>query len=244
MLQELIKLGFSPAEAKVYLVILEEKEVSAGVVIKKTGIHRMTVYETLRSLVKKGNIGQVKRKGKLVFRILDPVIILDEVKEKYELAKTLAGQLQKEYQKLKETQVVQVVEGVAMLKKTREDVVKSLKKGEWFYVLGSGGKEFYTSMGKDFLKAEKKRAKLGIKRKYIAYESERRFVENYEKNNPLSEVRYLKEEFLSPTATIMGGDRINVQILGSELIIVVIINKKITEAYRRYFDVLWEISLL
>lgn len=242
MLQELVKLGFSPVEAKVYLVILEEKEVSAGVVIKKTGIHRMTVYETLRNLVKKGTIGQVKRKGKLVFKIMDPEVILDEVKEKYDLAKSLAGELQKEYQKLKDTQVVEVVEGEPMIKKKREEVISSLKKDEWFYVLGSGGEGFYTSMGKEFQKAEKKRAKLGIKRKYIAYESERRFVEKYEKNNPLSEVRYLREEFLSPTSTIMGGDRISIYILGQEIIIVVIINKKITEAYRRYFDVLWKIA--
>lgn len=68
-------------------------------------------------------------------------------------------------------------------------------------------------------------------------------IEKYEKDNPLSQAKFLPEEFKSPTATIMGRDRINIQILGGqEIIIIVIVNQKITNGYRKYFDVLWKIA--
>lgn len=49
--KQLQKLGFSDNEAKVYLALLEIGFTTTGAVIKKTGLHRNIVYETLDKLV-------------------------------------------------------------------------------------------------------------------------------------------------------------------------------------------------
>jgi sugar-specific transcriptional regulator TrmB len=53
-LEILEKFGITPTEAKVYTSIFGLKNIPIGYIIKKTGLHRGTIYNSLNNLIRKG----------------------------------------------------------------------------------------------------------------------------------------------------------------------------------------------
>lgn len=68
LVENLVKIGLTEKEAKMYLALLELGEASVQDISKKSGIRRTTVYDILESLKQKGFIGlSVQKKRKLYF---------------------------------------------------------------------------------------------------------------------------------------------------------------------------------
>ena len=61
------ELGLSPAEAKVYLTLVETGSTLAGPIIKKTGLHRGTTYQILQRLKEKGLVSAIVKGKKQYF---------------------------------------------------------------------------------------------------------------------------------------------------------------------------------
>ena len=59
MEKNLMRLGLTENEAKVYLALLEIGSTSAGEIIKKTKLHRNIVYDNLEKLIEKGLVSFV-----------------------------------------------------------------------------------------------------------------------------------------------------------------------------------------
>ncbi len=76
IITELIHLGFSPNEAKVYLAALELSVSPAQRIGDKAGANRATTYAVLKSLIKKGLITSVNVDGTQHFRAEAPQSIL------------------------------------------------------------------------------------------------------------------------------------------------------------------------
>ena len=71
-------LGFTYAEAKVYLLLLELGSVKVGRIIEKSGLQSSTIHNTLNSLTDKGYITHVL-KGKIkIYQAVDPKNVLKE----------------------------------------------------------------------------------------------------------------------------------------------------------------------
>ena len=51
---QLEKIGLSPNEAKCYLTLLKEGSASANEISRRSGIHRVSVYDAFRGLREKG----------------------------------------------------------------------------------------------------------------------------------------------------------------------------------------------
>lgn len=80
MFEKLLKLGFSPKEAKVYLALLEFGPRPASAIAKKTGYPKATVLFLFDNLVKKGYIKRSQR-GRIFSFYADPED-LDKEKKK------------------------------------------------------------------------------------------------------------------------------------------------------------------
>jgi len=52
--ENLRKAGLTENESKTYLALLETGPSQAGVITRKTGLHRRVIYDTLEMLIKKG----------------------------------------------------------------------------------------------------------------------------------------------------------------------------------------------
>lgn len=75
-------IGLTEKEAKVYLASLESGAGSVSYIARRAGINRVTAYDVLEKLMKKGMVNSVMRKGTRLYGATDPHIIASEAKRK------------------------------------------------------------------------------------------------------------------------------------------------------------------
>jgi sugar-specific transcriptional regulator TrmB len=93
MIQQLIKLGFSEGEAKVYTATLELGETSAARIAGKAKIERTTVYGFIESLKKRGYLTVSMRGKKTVYSANNPKRLKSEQEEKSKLIESVLPEL-------------------------------------------------------------------------------------------------------------------------------------------------------
>ncbi len=93
MLTELLKLGLSDEEAKVYLAVLEINGGPVSNIARKAGVNRVSCYHTLENLLEKRLLSQYNRNGVRCFAPEPPEQVLQIAEEKVNIAKSLLPQL-------------------------------------------------------------------------------------------------------------------------------------------------------
>lgn len=238
---QLTRLGFSEHEAKIYLVLLELGLSSTGPIIKKTGLHRNIVYETLNKLVSKKLAGESNQRGVKHFKVLNPERILSDTENKFNIAKGLLPQLLN----LKQKEKVEVVvyEGLSGFQTALKNAVDYIKPGHPNLVMGAGGKRFYQAMGDDIKYYDNTRVKKRIVSKMIAVESQRKeFAGPKTSRRLLMEFRYLPDDLLNPSGTVIFDNRVLLQIYSDTPMVIEINSKEVAKSYRNYFNLLWKIA--
>ncbi|MBS1493408.1 MAG: hypothetical protein JST55_07855 [Bacteroidetes bacterium] len=81
MTENLLKLGFTEKEAKVFLVLLRGDLMAASDVAKEANIRRTDVYDILNQFVKLGYINEIDTNRITMFQMIDPRIIGDKVQD-------------------------------------------------------------------------------------------------------------------------------------------------------------------
>lgn len=79
MTENLLKLGFTEKEAKVFLVLLRGDLMAASDVAKEANIRRTDVYDILNNFTKAGYINEVDTNRITMFQMIDPRVIGDKV---------------------------------------------------------------------------------------------------------------------------------------------------------------------
>lgn len=90
---DLLHLGFSKAESAVYLAILELGGASVSAIAKRAKVNRVTTYNTLSNLVKKGFITSSKSRNVQFYLAESPSILLSKLEEKYHIAEKVLPEL-------------------------------------------------------------------------------------------------------------------------------------------------------
>jgi sugar-specific transcriptional regulator TrmB len=93
MIDQLIKLGFSEGEAKVYAAALELGETTVARISEKAQIERTTVYGFIDSLKRRGYLTLAKRGKKTVYAANNPKRLRVELDEKEKLVEAVLPQL-------------------------------------------------------------------------------------------------------------------------------------------------------
>lgn len=222
-------LGFSPNEIKVYLTLNDHGSIKAGKVARLAKIDRSSCYNALKTLTEKGLasyviIGKVKW-----FQATGPKRLLDYVKEQEEDVKSILDELQKRHKAAKIEGQVRLFKGIKGVKTIFLDIIRTGKDN---FVFGSEG-QFSTKM-KDFApQFERLKKENKIKTKMVLRKGRK------EIHSKTSEYRFLEVEE-SPAVTNIYGDKIAIIIWTDEPEGIIIENKAAAQAYKSYFDVLWE----
>ncbi len=93
MLSELLKIGLSQEEAKVYIACLEVNGGPASVIAKKAGVHRVSCYHTLENLLKKKLLSQYNKNGVKYFAPEPPEQLQKLLEEQMNIVKGLLPEL-------------------------------------------------------------------------------------------------------------------------------------------------------
>lgn len=93
MLTELLKLGLSPEEAKVYLATLEINGGAVSSIARKAKVHRVSCYHTLEKLLARRLLSQYNKNGVKCFAPEPPEQVVRLAEEQVNVAKTVLPEL-------------------------------------------------------------------------------------------------------------------------------------------------------
>jgi len=238
---QLENIGFNKNESSVFLALLELGLSSSGPIIKKTGLHRNIVYETLNKLITKKIVAESDQRGVKHFKVLNINKILSEKEKEYNLAKEIVLKLE-EIKKRENIEII-VYEGEEGFQTALINAVNYIKERHSNLVMGAGGENFYKAMGDAIKTYDKIRKKKNIFSKMIGYEYQRNeHKKSLTTNRPLVEFRYLPNNLFNPSGTVIFDDKILLQIYSSPPAVVEIKSKEVSESYKNYFNLLWEIA--
>lgn len=236
--------SLSGREAKIYLKLLSLGEVSSGRLIKETKMYKADIYEVIQKLVEKGLASHLKKGGKLFYKPADPKRLLDiiedqkaELEEKKSRISSVLGELENRYSAKKIEREVSVLEGIGGLKTI---LIDSEKEGKPIYLLGADIR-FAEIMAHRLPQWEQKRAKHGIELYGVWIDKPE--IRETNKHRLNINAKYISEERMSSLATWAScGDVVAVFVFEENPLIIKIRSMEISEAFRKYFDLMWKIA--
>ena len=238
MKAQLEKLGLSDHEAEVYLALLPLGTSLVGPLIKKTGLHRYVVYETLRKLQDRSLVTQTTKSGRKYFTAADPALLEQEAARSARLAQELVPKLKEMASQA--PQKITLYEGTKGFADAYFRIVEELPKGSTFCVTGALYQEWEDAMGEYGPKYRKAAAKKDIGAKLLAWQQDAKALAATPNYDQRLEVRALPESFLSPSNISLWGDHTYICIFGSPPLIIDIENKAVTQGFLKQFETLWK----
>ncbi len=232
-LEALKTVGLTNSEAKIYLVLLDLGPSLAGMVARRSGIHRRTVYDILDRLVEKGLVGYMRKNNRNYYETTDPLRLMELVKEKEDEITNVLPELELMHKQSKEKQETNFYKGTEGIRTIFEDQIKEGKE-----ILVFGESNLAKNTLKYYLpKYNKKRTEKKIKLKILFDESQRKDVQDI----PLADIRYLKAH-VSLSSTNVYGDKVAIILWSDNPLGILIKQREIADSYRNYFKMLWDVA--
>src|SRR3989338_5753927 len=167
--EALIEAGLTKNEAKVYLALLKIGSASASEITRKSGVHRVNVYDVVHRLIEKGLISMVTRSNKNYYTASNPEELLKMIDNKKEIVQQSIPELLADYKNAPEKQDVHYFKGP-------DGVITAyymmLEQKKPIYVIGSSGNT-RTFLKHRHIQWDRERYKLKIPIRMLCYESVR-----------------------------------------------------------------------
>ena len=238
MKQQLKQLGLTNNETKVYLALLKLGSTNAGNIIKKTKLHRNIVYDNLDKLIEKGLTSFVIIKNIKHFEITSSNLLKEYIKKQKEEIinkERIVNKILPEINKIRNTERKQeatIFKGKKGLKTIFEEITQT--KSE-ILVFGTGW-GMKGVMGSYYTKWHLKLRRNKIKARILLPENKRDlFLKPFIG-------RYLPKQNIIPSTIAVYENKVLNIIWEEDPMAILIINKKVSESYKSYFEMLWKIS--
>ena len=228
------ELGFTQAEAKVYLNLLKLGPVKVGLVIEKSGLQSSTIHNTLHSLIDKGFVSYVL-KGKIkVYQGVEPKLILKQYREKEQRFAEVLPKLELMEKYAKEKQSVEMFEGMKGITTMYNELIEDAKPGDDFYFFATDVTGSSEDIQKFYTKYDVKRKAKKLNVKGLARES----LKSLFIDRGFLKMKYVP--FPVPTNIGICNDKMVLINWGERPSGILIRSKQITESQVAFFNELWE----
>jgi DNA-binding MarR family transcriptional regulator len=239
--------GITTTESKVYLEVAKLNETEIGAIIKKTGLHRGSVYNAVEGLIKKGFVSFIDREGHRFYFISGKKIfdtILSEKQKNIDGTKEKLNSLFDELlsnRDLNKKQEVEVFYGVSAFKNLFLEMFDECKKNDFEYLFQGRGGEMQDTTGESFYKdSQKLKRSMKIRCRILLDKSTAKHNFNkYISGN----LRYISSDIKSPVNFWIYGDTTLIVIFGATpLVSIKIKSKLLSDGFRSYFEKLWSMA--
>lgn len=231
-------LGFNKKEAKVYLASLKLGQAPASEIAREVALNRVTTYEVLKRLVRRG-FASVTEQGHIkYFSVLEP----DKLFQHF---KTNMDELQKHMKKLLSlTQGKGVQPKVSFFEGAEglRDVYRDFHSYRDCEVLSfTNCKALYEGVGKNFLyQTYKNRKALGVAVKSLCPDNPEDAAEQRQDAKASRRIKlFPHEKYRIPNEVIVYADKVALMSF-TDKISVVIENKEIAESLRTIWHMVWD----
>lgn len=243
LIEALRKFGLAEKEAKVYLSLLGVGEALASEIGAKTNIARQLVYDLFERLIKLGLVSFVIKNNKKYFKASPPEQLISILKEKEKaiddaMPKLIEIQAIEEHKKPK----IEVYEGIEGMKTILNDILRTEKKELIVYGSSKSSFEVIPIFMENWHNRRIKQ-KLKVRIIYNKTEEIKKRLEEFKQTLKLMEVKFLPVEALTPTATLIYGNKIALTVwLKDEPYATLIESKELKDVYKEYFERMWGIA--
>ena len=165
-LKSLLKqLGLGSKEATVFIALSRLGEASVQDIAHESKLPRTTTASILDRLKEFGYVTVHKSKGKYVYWIEDPHILVEQEKVRLEVAQQLAARLHLQYHQADKKPTVEIYDTKAGIKKLMTQVIMDVSKGAEFLVFESPmNKHYQAVLSEEFFHVmAKQKEKKGIR---------------------------------------------------------------------------------
>ena len=234
MKEVLNDLGFTNSEAEVYLVLLKLGSSTVNEISKEVGIHRTNIYDALNQMIGKGFVSHITKNKVKYFQASDPKNINLWLNEKRKQFDNVLPQLNLLYNQKIRKNYADICEGVKAFMSLLYNFLEYNKP-----ILVYGIPKIAPEMVKThIMHFHKVRLPQKIVMKHI-YNFENKERIEYLNKMPYTEARALPVKYNSNVSTNICGDEVVLAIWSEIPKMIRIVNKDIAEAYRNYFEILW-----
>lgn len=234
--------GLTLNEAKVYETLVGLKEASIESLAAKSKVHRRNVYDSIAKLSDKGLISEVFISGKKLYRPVNPIRLLDILREKEHKISSILPDLEKKFKREISEERAYVYKGVEGFKSYLRDI---LEVGEPVYFLGAKAFWLDPRLKSYIPQFDAERKRRGIEFKHL-FDHEVK-----EKKPEILELvgkpyKFLPKGYSSPTAVDIFGDHVVTFVgvspghLPEEPIQFVMVSRRLAEGYRKFFQFMWD----
>ena len=229
-------LGLTPAEAKIYLILLEQGGSLAGSISRNTGIHRRSVYDAIERLIQKGLVSYIKTNNRKYFEAVSPEHLLEILKKQEAEVNQVLPELKKLQQMTEGKNETLFFRGKAALKSAFDD---QLDKAEEICIWGATTEateilQFY------FPHFDKERVKKKIHVRLIFNEEERGNPNI--KKIPLAKVRFVPKEIKAKSAVNIYGRNICIVAWRPDPVAILIREDYTSSSFQSYFEFMWSMA--
>lgn len=229
---ELQLIGLTKTETKIYISLLKIGKAQAGIISRKTGIHRRTVYDSLERLIEKGLVSYIRENENRFYIAEDPVRIREIINQQKDEIEKVLPDLKIIFNENKQKSETKFYKGKDGIRTVFEDQIEE-------------GKPVFIISTPDYAKE--------ILKYYIPHYTARRIKKQLKLNIiyagkkkdseiPNGEVRYLPETYASPVSTNIYADKIAIIVWSNDPVAILIKDKDVAKSYKNYFDLLWNIA--
>ncbi len=237
------ELGFSPNEAKIYEVLLSTGEASVSRIAVRANIHRRNIYDALNRLVEKGLVFRIFQSGEHLFQPVNPDKLMEILKEKEKKLIRSMPELKTIFEEEYQEEAAYIYRGLEGFKNYMRDMARV---AEDTYFLGAKGLWFSPKVEKSFL-GDFQDAMRKKKKKYFTI-FDPRVLEKIPQviKEVGGEYRVLPKEYPTPGIVDIFGsyvvtfNSVDVGNFGEDGSIFVMVNKKLAESYRTWFQFIWD----
>lgn len=232
------QLGLTKVKVKVYLELLKLGSTKTGPLVKKTELHRATVYDALKRLIERGLVSYIVKEKTRYFQAVSPEHFLDlveEQKQEIERKEKEIKEIIKTFQQIREQVKIKESASIFQGKGGIKTIFEDLLNYKEYCVFASKGK-FKEILGVYFDQFQKRKEQKKIKAKILLDESLK--GGDYVKSI-YGKIRFLPKEYNYPTATFVYDDKVAFFVFTEYPTAFLIESKEISESYRSYFELLW-----
>lgn len=235
-IEVLQEIGFSQAEAKVYLTLLRSGPVKVGHIIEKSGLQSSTIHNTLHSLIDKGYVTYFL-KGKIkIYQAVNPKLVLELYKEKEKKFKNLLPKLELMEDNSKNKQKAEIFEGINGIMAMLNILIENSKKGDIYYFFALDVEGSNDIIQKFFQNYDQKRRIKGLKVRGLAEKK----LKDLFSNRKYIEMRYV--DFPIPSNISICNNKMVLFQWGDKPSGILIESKQIIDSQINLFNQLWKIA--
>ncbi len=240
----LTQLDLSKNEALLYEALLSLGESSAGTLSTKAQVNRRNAYDSLQRLIEKGFVFEIRTGRDIFYQAVDPKKFLEKIDEKRLSFEKVLPDLQKLYQNESHQEDVYVYRGLEGWKNYLRDI---LRVGQDVYVIGGKG-AWSDPRLRSFFQSFTQQAQQKSIEFHVLYDHEVKTSDSKITSLLKSHYRFLPKSYSSPAAIDIFGDHVvistvaKLDTIDDQASFTVIVNRKIADAYRIWFQGLWGVS--